>query len=87
MGRVQTQARVGPSAGWDENEPRTNHRITTETPGTNADKRDRTHAEVLIFNGFPSGPTWLITAWLEVRVLPGPPHRFLTRLMPLPGFA
>ena len=52
-----------------------NQRITNETPQPNENKRRRTVAELPIIAELSGAVTALITAWLEVRVLPGPPPK------------
>src|ERR1700722_2984623 len=49
--------------------------MTNETTQPNENKRRRTRAEMPIFAEFFGAVTALITAWLEVRVLPGPPDK------------
>jgi hypothetical protein len=56
--------------------PRVNadQRITNETPLPNANTRRRLSTEMTVFIDFSGAVSALITAWLEVRVLPGPPR-------------
>jgi hypothetical protein len=50
--------------------------MTNETPQPNVNERYRTSAKMPIFIDLSGEGTALITAWLEVRVLPGPPPLF-----------
>ncbi len=57
-----------------------NQWITNETPQPNANERQRTCAEMPNVAELSGAVTALITAWLEVRVLPGPPHNKINDL-------
>src|SRR5271165_6867678 len=48
--------------------------MTNETPQPNANVRRQSCMEITVFIDFSGEGSALITAWLEVRVLPGPPR-------------
>ena len=54
--------------------------MTNETPQPNANIRQRTCAKMPVFIDFSGEVSALITAWLEVRVLPGPPSNKIKHL-------
>jgi hypothetical protein len=47
--------------------------MTNRTPQPNVNERAWTSAKTTIMSGLSGEPYALITAWLQVRVLPGPP--------------
>jgi hypothetical protein len=50
--------------------------MTNETPQPNANIRRQSCKGITVFVDFSGEGSALITAWLEVRVLPGPPLIF-----------
>ena len=54
--------------------------MTNETPQPNVNERLRTAAVMLDFVDLSGAGRALITAWLEVRVLPGPPPNKIKHL-------
>lgn len=48
--------------------------FANETAISNENKRCQSHAESSGLSGFPGDRGSLITVWLEVRILPGPPR-------------
>ena len=54
--------------------PNPNQSITNATAQPNANKRPQSSSDSSIFSGFFCLPFPLITVWLQVRVLPGPPR-------------
>jgi len=55
--------------------PGANQSITNITAQPNVNKRARTSRYSSMFSGFSRSPFPLITVWLQVRVLPGPPRK------------
>ena len=49
-------------------------RFANEIPEPNANKRDQSSSDSSEFTGFSRSRASLITVWLEVRVLRGPPR-------------